>query len=577
MAEKCPVLATSSDLMFDYSCIICEENDLSTEAEFHCEQCSKRYCGNCLALHNQLYKKHSVTGREKMDKWNWVRLEQCEEHPTETFTVYCEDHSKMLCQKCHVYNHQKCTEVTLIADKVQDLHQKGVFKTISKTIQTNQEQLNKKIQDMKDNIDSLQVSYTNIIQEINTVHRQLVTALHKLQMNTIKEVKTLLEIWKSSLQSEIDKASKVSENTQYVQDNMGIMLGNKSKARSYIMYLKCLDQSKETAALLAPIKTLAIEFTVHKNIEQFLLKQTALGILETTFAKTKNDAILENIRMEEKQKKDYFMYNVKTCRDSHDCWIAGICETPNGELLITDRFNNTVKLLDQSFNVLNHLKLTTNPISICNTYSNNFAVAAVDNYLGKYNIHFIRVTNGKLVHNRTLNPQHSCRGITHHQENLYITSGDALYNYTVEGRLVRKVYEDTSGSLNVGPCAVSPDGDRLYVVDHYRFSLLTLAINRTVLSRLKHPPDWDVCVPPGLHVTDSGEVHISVVQEGTILQVDRDGRQVLADVIEKNDGVYRPTCVYIRKNYTRKIEHLLIVGMSPNDNIMVFKDCKLIL
>ncbi|KAH3848841.1 hypothetical protein DPMN_091224 [Dreissena polymorpha] len=52
-------------------------------------------------------------------------------------------------------------------------------------------------------------------------------------------------------------------------------------------------------------------------------------------------------------------------------------------------------------------------------------------------IHFIRVTNGRLVQDRILNLQHKCGGGAHHQGNLYITSGTALYQYTVDGTLLR--------------------------------------------------------------------------------------------------------------------------------------------
>ena len=54
-------------------------------------------------------------------------------------------------------------------------------------------------------------------------------------------------------------------------------------------------------------------------------------------------------------------------------------------------------------------------------------------------------TNGQLIKDRILELEHNCVGIAHNQGNLYIIDGKALYHYTVDGRLVSKMYGDTSG------------------------------------------------------------------------------------------------------------------------------------
>ncbi|KAH3720674.1 hypothetical protein DPMN_063578 [Dreissena polymorpha] len=72
---------------------------------------------------------------------------------------------------------------------------------------------------------------------------------------------------------------------------------------------------------------------------------------------------------------------------------------------------------------------------------------------------------------------------------------------------------------------------------------------------------------PGLHVTDSGQVLVCGYSSHTVVQVDRDGRQILAEVVTENNCVFRPISVYYSK-HTRSI----IVGMWYNNDIIVFKE-----
>lgn len=100
-----------SDLIHDYCCSTCEEDDVNKEAEFHCEKCVKFYCNACVKLHNQLHRQHSVAGRHDIAKWPIANaiddiLEQCIEHKDEKLKLFCEDHQRILCTVCHVYNHK---------------------------------------------------------------------------------------------------------------------------------------------------------------------------------------------------------------------------------------------------------------------------------------------------------------------------------------------------------------------------------------------------------------------------------------------------------------------------------------
>ena len=99
------------DFIFDFNCFTCQENenDRNTEAKFYCEECSKFFCGKCVELHNSLFKKHALLGKENISQWpetDVVELQQCKEHRKEKLTIFCEDHSQVICHVCHFHNHQ---------------------------------------------------------------------------------------------------------------------------------------------------------------------------------------------------------------------------------------------------------------------------------------------------------------------------------------------------------------------------------------------------------------------------------------------------------------------------------------
>ncbi|KAH3750135.1 hypothetical protein DPMN_184652 [Dreissena polymorpha] len=156
-------------------------------------------------------------------------------------------------------------------------------------------------------------------------------------------------------------------------------------------------------------------------------------------------------------------YNVKIARDTRQhCYISGICILPSGETIVADYTNKRVKMLDKHYNVSSDLEVESNPQDICQL--SPCRVAVTFKRLTFNTVQFIKVSNGKLVignkfgeeydYPSKLQLQHAALGITYHQGDLYITSGTALYHYTLTGRNWqpnRSLYEDTEGGITEEP------------------------------------------------------------------------------------------------------------------------------
>ncbi|XP_052220167.1 uncharacterized protein LOC127837293 [Dreissena polymorpha] len=246
--------------------------------------------------------------------------------------------------------------------------------------------------------------------------------------------------------------------------------------------------------------------------------------------------------------------------DTNDtCFIGGICSLPSGQVIVIDQNNKRVKLLDQHYTLSSHCNLSGDPWDICKITSNEVAVTVY-----KY-VQFISVTNGQLVNVRKFQLPHEAVGIAYHQGALYVTSYNALYHFTLKGSLVKKLYEDGIKSISntVFKCAVSPDGDRIYVTNCKMHKLITLASDGTVISTFT---DDELQKPWGIHVTPAGQVLVCGCNSNTVIQVDRQGKKKLATLESNKDGVRQPVSVC----YNNKTDQI-IVGLHNNNKINVME------
>ncbi|KAH3848009.1 hypothetical protein DPMN_090345 [Dreissena polymorpha] len=113
-----------------------------------------------------------------------------------------------------------------------------------------------------------------------------------------------------------------------------------------------------------------------------------------------------------------------------------------------DIFNwQTLKTTDQNYRLVSHCPVPPIIHDICHVDSHQVAAVHSSKYMQK--IQILTVGTGKLVKGMDHQLIHSCYGIAHHQCILYITSANALYQYTMTGTMVGKVYENTTNNDSV--------------------------------------------------------------------------------------------------------------------------------
>ncbi|XP_052257151.1 uncharacterized protein LOC127862183 isoform X2 [Dreissena polymorpha] len=217
------------------------------------------------------------------------------------------------------------------------------------------------------------------------------------------------------------------------------------------------------------------------------------------------------------------------CED-HDKLCCNAC-------VLLNHSNQTLKLFDQQYRSIGRCEVSGSCKDMCKISPNEIAIALFnepdssdDDSSGDetsssdkiHEVQLIGLDKGQLIKDRIIQLTHLCIGIASYQDDLYVTSGTALYHYKLTGSLVGKIHEDKSDNHTVWKCAVGLHGDKIFLTNTDKDCLITLAMDGSVLSRLD-----GIGRHADIHVTPLGQVLVFRDKKG-IIQIDGDGRTIIA-------------------------------------------------
>ncbi|XP_052816988.1 uncharacterized protein LOC128243321 [Mya arenaria] len=544
-----------SDLIHDYSCSKCEENDLNTEAQHFCPECEHYLCDKCVRIHGEYFKKHVVYGRGDIQKWTGFSMDRCDQHGNK-LEVHCDDHQELCCHVCVSLNHRFCSSISHLPELARGFLEKAEFKQLPEAVDKMRSRLDElKNAKMKDQA-SLKDSYKNILAEIKALRKEFNQILDELEKKTVEQLDSMKKDLEKSLKDDIEKCTHMNELLKTMIDKFRQITGKNKETNCYVGHRKCKTKLTEAQNLLHEIQEKPVEtlcFKYDSSIMPFLRNLNMFGATERVISKAKR---LDSGYVYKGQGSKKFSVRIK--KDKNTCSIEGICELPSGDLVIADSNNRRLKLLDMKYKVTAHLDCPASPEHLCHTTGSEVAVVTYEDKT--YIVYFLTVTRGQLHLSRKFTTDHDCTSIAYHEGLLYVGSDSALYQYTMDGLMGKVIYEERG----VAKCAVSPDGERFYITTLYGSKLITLDKNGQVLSKLRDP---ELKTPRGVCVSPSGHVFVCGYMSDTVVQVDREGRQKLATVATEADDLACPQSVWFSEQTSS-----LIVG-NDDDSIVVIKLC----
>ncbi|XP_052778622.1 uncharacterized protein LOC128216071 [Mya arenaria] len=554
MATKGSSIYKGSDLIHDFCCSKCKQNDLNTEAHNFCPECGHYLCEKCVGLHNGYHNSHNVFGRGDIEQWLVSSIDRCDQHGKE-LEVHCDDHQEPCCSICVAVNHRLCNSISHIPDIAKGFQTKTEFKQLPAAVDKMRSSLDELKKSRTKDQAEFQKWYKNIVAEIKFLRKEIDSILDQIEKATIEQLDNTIGDLENDVRDDVKKCVNMNDQLKRLMENFNQMIGKCKETKSYIVYRKCTAKLNQTDYLISEIQRKPkeeIHFEFDKTIVSSLKSLKTFGFTGMNYSK--QDKYCTYQVLSSKQ------YNVKMNKDEETCTITGICGLPSGHIVISDgRWNGSIKLLNSQFEVIDHCDLSA-PNDVCSIAANEVAVA-VCNSTKKDEVQIIKVAQGRFQKKRKFTTAYSCFSIAHHQDKLYVSSKTALYQYTMDGEIVKKIHEDNSGKLTVLRCAVSPDGEIIYVSNFDENKLISLDRCGRVLSSFTDPELRKVF---GLCVSPCGLVFVSGC--GSVIQVDSEGTKKLATLARKVDGMNTPISLCLVENTST-----LVVGGKKEDDIVVLQ------
>ncbi|WAR19781.1 hypothetical protein MAR_001619, partial [Mya arenaria] len=274
----------ASDEIHDFSCSVCQDDNLNTEAKHLCGKCSKYYCDKCLRLHTKLLKEHIVLGHKDVDKWvgQGDALSTCDLHPSKVLELLCEDHAELCCNLCVSLNHRMCRSINLISDLASGIHKMADFKQLPAKVIKVLASLNKVSEARKKNQNSLNALGKFILRKIKNLRKTLNQLLDELEKKTVEEMYSVWADLDGSIQKDIDQCDHLYDQLKALLDKIKAR-DEDSESSSYIGYTKCQEKFAEVNTLLKQISTrpeATITFKPDSQAKQLLSELNTLGYIQ---------------------------------------------------------------------------------------------------------------------------------------------------------------------------------------------------------------------------------------------------------------------------------------------------------
>ncbi|KAH3736068.1 hypothetical protein DPMN_042628 [Dreissena polymorpha] len=153
---------------------------------------------------------------------------------------------------------------------------------LSINFQTILDELNtfKRIQEAS--IQTVEVSYSEQLQEIRNTREKLNAALDVLEKATLKELDEMRTTLQTSLKNDVDNCRKMTDKLKKIIEaaTVTVLCDKSRKEMEFIASRKCLDRIQESESYLRknPVKLQgSILFKANIDIEKYLSQQASLG------------------------------------------------------------------------------------------------------------------------------------------------------------------------------------------------------------------------------------------------------------------------------------------------------------
>ena len=447
-------LDVSSEDIFGLECNPCEYEGVTKKAISFCPECTENLCELCDISHRKmkLTRSHRLVSGLKMPPKEHCMKElsfgsilcSCTKNDV---SVCCSDHDDLVCQDCKTLNHRKC--------KSSSIEEMSVSFNSTKTDETfnNVTTLNDKIRAL---LTSRKDDLCNLAQDINICREnaklfraEMNELLDKMEDNTLSDLNNLEIQETKTIGQQIDICELALNK---LKSGTGPLLMSVETNHSQRMFVHNMQLAKAVKSLNLVIDEIKEEMykphvVFDRNKELTLTNLRNLGTVKCVPTSVRQHGINEMMV------HSYSKVIVDLQSDTALSHITGSLFLPSGELILCDKNNRKVKLLDKSLAIKQHIQLTGWPWDVSLATDTEVIITLPKEKCLQY----IQVTPS-LQLARTLQMDKECRGIVVVGDSIYVSFSDS------KGGEIRIIDKTGKTKRNIGPYK---DGHLMFTQPYY--------------------------------------------------------------------------------------------------------------
>ena len=526
----------TSDEDINVYCQPCFDDDTKLPAHGYCTDCNEHLCKNCFTVHkkHKLSKHHTLLDATSMPKslqqpTTVIHTSQddhlttrCDKHPKEIIKFFCNNHKELLCSVCVTLEHaaNPC-DINYIPDISGDVIDSQEYQDVLQALQNISDIYKKIVEDVKKMTTKSNNSLKTVLSDIKKYREEINQRLDELERQAEDATKVAEEDNNQHMKlaeatcEDITKSLKTSSNKIK-------QLNTSKQADQLFVELKLAEQKvsevEDITLQLTSYDVVEHNFKPNEAISTLLKKEKSLGSL----------ADKESQPVKHKTKSRQALYQgeicVKTTKDKYKCWITGMALLTPDLLIIADRSNTTVKMVDtRSQAVTDQIQLNVRPQDITMVTNTETAVTLPDTET----IQFISTLSKKLEKGGSIKVGGECWGITCYQGYLVVSFCDPtkLQILDMNGAILRNI---DGSSIFKYPWLVRSTDTSIYVTDCEMRSV----------TRFNWQGDMTGCygntsMPYGIAVSDGGSIFVCDMIRDVIREIAGDcstGKVVLKDL-----------------------------------------------
>ena len=565
-----------SEETFDNACDPCSFLGLQKEGTTFCINCQEKLCKSCTAAHKgqKITRNHELVPVSKLQK-NMLpnqgasSIVLCDCSQNAGVAIFCQDHDDVICQSCAVIKHRACKTVA-IGDKIAS-YQKEQFADVAQKAATLNDVADKILNERKSELESYSTMMEEAKGDLQKFRQDINRQIDQIEQAMLTELRDR----KSRYRQEVDDhISSCTMTKQLIETDLKMLHAVKKSADKADMYAADVKVSKRLAEYDRLLKEIqrgfsspSLTFRNNGQLWDLLININNIGTLVERHIETEK---IKRMAFTELKVKRHSKTNVRMSADRETPYITGCVIMPGDRVVLCDRYNNKLKLLDKSFKLQDSLDLPSGPWDISVVNDTTVIITLPD----KKQLQYIEVAP-RVKLGRVLQLDKMCWGVQVVGSDIYITCHSYVFGFGHNGGEVRIL--DNNGNLKkrLGVnqdktfmfkkpyyLAVSVKSNKIYVSDAGQDTVTCLKSDGTVIFQYKDP---DLTWPRGMCVDDEDNVIVCGGNSHNIHVVTAAGKKSSVMLTAKDGIKYLQSVTY------RPTDNTLIVGCVDNDNLNVYK------